>query len=103
MLVPIMTLIGDIANSKCPLLIIPKVQLRLRVTHRGWQKLLAGKNFVKNLVTAQTQLRSYSEQQRHLEIATSAIEAYFAMALAIPLGTPEFFQPTTQGEVNRSK
>ena len=56
--------IGDVANSKRPLLIIPKVQLRLRVTRRSWQKLFAGKNFVKNLVTAQTQLRSYSEQQR---------------------------------------
>ena len=55
---------GDVANSKRPLLIIPKVQLRLRVTRRSWQKLFAGKNFVKILVTAQTQFRSYSEQQR---------------------------------------
>ena len=55
---------GDVANSKRPLLIIPKVQLRLRVTRRSSQKLFAGKNFVKILVTAQTQLRSYSEQQR---------------------------------------
>ena len=65
---------GDVANSKRPLLIIPKVQLRLRVTRkvqlrlrvtrRSWQKLFAGKNFVKILVTAQTQLCSYSEQQR---------------------------------------
>ena len=55
---------GDVANSKRPLLIIPKVQLRLRVTRRSWQKLFAGKNFVIILVTAQTQLRSYSEQQR---------------------------------------
>ena len=39
--------IGDVANSKRPLLIIPKVQLRLRVTRRSWQKLFAGKNFVK--------------------------------------------------------
>ena len=30
----------------------------------SWQKLFAGKNFLKILVTAQTQLRSYSEQQR---------------------------------------
>ena len=67
-------LIGDIANSKRPLFIIPKVQLRLRVTRRSatalactrrsWQKLFAGKNLVKSLVNAQTQLRSYSEQQR---------------------------------------
>ena len=56
--------IGDVVNSKRPLLIIPKVQLRLRVTRRSWQKLFAGKNFVKILVTAQTQLRSCSEQQR---------------------------------------
>ena len=56
--------VGDVANSKHPLLIIPKVQLRLRVTRRSWQKLSAGKNFVKILVTAQTQLHSYSEQQR---------------------------------------
>ena len=27
--------IGDVANSKRPLLVIPKVQLRLRVTHRS--------------------------------------------------------------------
>ena len=41
-----------------------EVQLHLRVTRRSWQKLFAGKNFVKILVTAQTQLHSYSEQQR---------------------------------------
>ena len=67
-------LIGDVANSKRPLLIIPKVQLRLRVTGKSTTalarypqklaKLFAGKNFVTILVTAQTQLRSYSEQQR---------------------------------------
>ena len=67
--------IGDVANSKHPLLIILKVQLCLRATrrsatalvrypHKLAKKLYAGKNFVKNLVTAQTQLRSYSEQQR---------------------------------------
>ena len=56
--------IGNVADSKRPLLIIPKVQLFLRVTRRSWQKLFAGKNFVKILVTAQTQLRSYSEQHR---------------------------------------
>ena len=62
--------IGDVADSKRPLLIIPKV-LRLRVTRRSAtalarypQKLFAGKSFVKMLVTAQTQVRSYSEQQR---------------------------------------
>ena len=69
-----MNAIGDIAYSKRPLLIIPKVQLRLRVTHRSatalahylqkLAKLFVGKNFVKILVTAQMQLRSYSEQQR---------------------------------------
>ena len=41
-----------------------EVQLRLRVTRWSWQKLFAGKNFVKKLVTTQTPLRSYSEQQR---------------------------------------
>ena len=30
-----MTIIGDVANSKRPLLIIPKVQLRLRITHKS--------------------------------------------------------------------
>ena len=30
--------IGDVANSKRPLLIIPKVQLSLRVTRKSWQK-----------------------------------------------------------------
>ena len=69
-----MIAIGDVANSKRPLLVIPKMQLRLRVTRRSatalarypqkLQKLFAGKNLVKILVTAQTQLRSYSEQQR---------------------------------------
>ena len=43
------------------------MQLRLHVTRRSWQKLSAGKNFVKILVTTQTQLRSYSEQQRAFE------------------------------------
>ena len=61
--------IGDVANSKCPLLIIPKVQLCLRVTRRSWQKLFASKNLVKILVTAQTQLHSYSEQQRAFGIS----------------------------------
>ena len=66
--------IGEVANSKRPLLIIPKVQLRLRVTRSSatalacypqkLAKLFVGNNFVKILVTAQTQLRSYSEQQR---------------------------------------
>ena len=45
--------IGDVANSTRPLLIIPKVplrlrvpaevQLNLRVTHRSWKKFFAGK------------------------------------------------------------
>ena len=65
--------IGDVANSKrcwssrkcnCACELPAEVQLRLRVTRRSWQKLFAGKNFVKILVTAQTQLRSFSEQQR---------------------------------------
>ena len=50
-------------KCNCACALPAKVQLRLRVTRRSWQKLFAGKNFVKILVTAQTQLRSYSEQQ----------------------------------------
>ena len=67
--------IGDVTNSKrpfcwssrkcnCACVLLAEVQLRLRITRRSWQKFFAGKNFVKILVTAQTQLRSYSEQQR---------------------------------------
>ena len=51
-------------KCNCACALPAEVQLRLRVTRRSWQKLIAGKNFVKILVTAQTQLRSYSEQQR---------------------------------------
>ena len=63
--------IGDVANSKRPPLIIPKVQLCLRVTRRSATALVRypqkfGKKilWVKNLVTAQMQLCLYSEQQR---------------------------------------
>ena len=59
---------GDVANSKRPLLIILKVQLRLLVTCRSATALARypqklGKVFcgLKKLVTAQTQLRLYSE------------------------------------------
>ena len=51
-------------KCNCACALPAEVQLRLRGTRRSWQKLFAGKNFVKILVTAQTQLRSYSEQQR---------------------------------------
>ena len=51
-------------KCNCACALPAEVQLRLRVTRRSWQKLFADKNFVKILVTAQTQLRSYSEQQR---------------------------------------
>ena len=51
-------------KCNCACALPAEVQLRLRVTRRSWQKLFAGKNCVKILVTAQTQLRSYSEQQR---------------------------------------
>ena len=51
-------------KCNCACALPAEVQLRLRVTRRSWQKLFAGKNFIKILVTAQTQLRSYSEQQR---------------------------------------
>ena len=50
-------------KCNCACALPAEVQLRLRVTRRSWQKLFAGKNFVKILVTAQKQLRSYSEQQ----------------------------------------
>ena len=51
-------------KCNCACALPAEVQLRLRVTCRNWQKLFAGKNFLKILVAAQTQLRSYSEQQR---------------------------------------
>ena len=51
-------------KCNCTCALPAEVQLHLRVTRRSWQKLFAGKNFVKILVTVQTQLRSYSEQQR---------------------------------------
>ena len=51
-------------KCNCACSLPAEVQLRLRITRRSWQKLFASKNFVKILVTAQTQLRSYSEQQR---------------------------------------
>ena len=61
-----------------------EVQLRLRVTRRSWQKLFAGKNFVKILVTAQTQLRSYSEQQR--AFGNSNICNWFRVQNPAPVG-----------------
>ena len=51
-------------KCNCACALPAEVQLRLGVTRRSWQKLFAGKNFVKILVTAQTQLRLYGEQQR---------------------------------------
>ena len=51
-------------KCNCACALPAEVQLRLWVTRRSWQKLFAGKNFVKMLVTAQPQLRSYSKQQR---------------------------------------
>ena len=58
------TLCWSSRKCNCACVLPAEVQLRLRVTRRSWQKLFVGKNFVKILVTAQTQLRSYSEQQR---------------------------------------
>ena len=58
------TLCWSSRKCNCACAIPAEVQLRLRVTRRSWQKLFAGKNFVKILVTAQTQLRLYSELQR---------------------------------------
>ena len=51
-------------KCNCGCALPTEVQLRLCLTCRSWQKLFAGKNFVKILVTAPTQLHSYSEQQR---------------------------------------
>ena len=45
-------------KCNCACALPAEVQLRLRIARRSWQKLFAGKNFVKILVTAQTQLRS---------------------------------------------
>ena len=50
-------------KCNCACMLPAEVQLHLRVTRRSCQKLFAGKNFVKILVTTQTQLHSYSEQQ----------------------------------------
>ena len=65
--------VGDIANSKRPLLIMAKEQLRLRAPAHYCPFLPAevGKRFFagKNLVTAQTQLRLYSELQRAFGIS----------------------------------
>ena len=58
------TLCWSSRKCNCACVLPAEVQLRLCVTRRSWQKLFAAKNFVKKLVTAQTQLRSYSEQQR---------------------------------------
>ena len=51
-------------KCNCTCALRAEVQLCLRVTRKSWQKLFAGKNFVKILVTVQTQFRSHSEQQR---------------------------------------
>ena len=65
--------IGDVANSKRPLLIILKVELCLCALAHYCSFLPAdvGKSFFagKNLVAAQTQLRLYSEQQRAFEMS----------------------------------
>ena len=63
----------NVAYSKCPLLTIVKVQLRLRssVHYSSFLPAEVGKSFFagKNLVTAKTQLRLYSEQQRAFGIS----------------------------------
>ena len=63
---------GNVANSKCPLLIIMKVQLHLRL-HAHYCSFLpaeVGKSFLHiKIVTAQTQLCLYSEQQRAFGIS----------------------------------
>ena len=91
-----LAVIGDVANSKRPLLIVLKVQLRLRVTRRSatalarypqkLAKIVAGKNFVKILVTAQTQLRSTVNNRGRLETATSAIVPLYDPKVKVPTG-----------------
>ena len=51
-------------KSNCACALTAEVQLLLHVTYTSCQKLFSGKNLVKILVTAQTQLHSCSEQQR---------------------------------------
>ena len=51
-------------KCNCACALPAEEQLCLCVTRRSWQKLFAGKNFIKILVTMQMQLHSYSEQQR---------------------------------------
>ena len=71
-------------KCNCACALPAEVQLRLRVTRRSWQKLFAGKNFVKNLVvTAHTQLRSYSEQQRAFGNSNICNYASFSAHLAV--------------------
>ena len=70
-----MSPIGDVANSKRPLLIIAKVQLRLRVpAHYCFLFFLpaeVGKSFFagENLVTAQTHLHLYIREPRAFGIS----------------------------------
>ena len=77
-------------KCNCACALPAEVQLRLRVTRRSWQKLFAGKNFVKILVTAQTQLRSYSEQQR--AFGNSNICNCFSFSLSWPFKLRRFFR-----------
>ena len=80
---------GDVANSKRPLLIIPKVQMCLRVIRRSATAIArypqkcncacalpteVGKSFLrgKNVVTAQTSC-VYTVNRGRLELATSTI------------------------------
>ena len=75
--------IGDVANSKRPLLIIPKVQLRLRVTRRSvtaltrylqkLAKIVCGYKFHKNFGDCRRSCVHTMNNRGRLEIATSAI------------------------------
>ena len=67
------------SSRKCNYACALPTEVQLR---RSWQKLFAGKNFVKILVTAQTQLHSYSEQQRAF-VATSAFCNWLLMGRSI--------------------
>ena len=71
-------------KCNCACALPAEVQLRLRFTNRSWQKLFAGKNFVKILVTAQTQSCSYSEQKRAFGNSNICNSALLSKWAALP-------------------
>ena len=91
--------IGDVDNSKRPLLIIPKVQLRLRVTRRSATALARyPQKLAKNCLRVKISLKFWwlrrrscvhtVNNRRHLEIATSAIALLHADMLGENLVLP---------------